>query len=90
MPKCSARRTVTLILLAQVTAVLEILQPSYQHVVDLSYLDKGELNFICWTLPYDDDSKGNVEAESYCAMNPQGCDWIFIIVNKKTLLLIIG
>ena len=66
----------TLVLLfAQVTAVLEILQPTYQHVVDLSYLDKGELNFICWTLPYDDDSKGNVEAESYCAINPQG--WIY-------------
>ena len=36
----------------QVTAVFEILQPSYQHVVDLSYLEKPELNFICWTLPY--------------------------------------
>ena len=64
--------------------MLEILQPSYQHVVDLSYLDKGELNFICWTLPYDDDSKGNVETESYCAMNPQASNWIFSIVTKKT------
>jgi len=53
----------------QVTAVLEILQPTYQHVVDLSYLEKGELNFIAWTLPYDDDDNG--KADSYCAMNPQ-------------------
>ena len=52
------------------TAVLEILQPSYQHVVDLSHLEKGELNFIAWTLPYDDDN-GRVETDSYCAINPQ-------------------
>ena len=55
----------------QVTAVLEILQPTYQHVVDLSHLQRGELNFIAWTLPYDDDDKGRVHADSYCAMNPQ-------------------
>ena len=41
----------------QMTAVFEILQPSYQHVVDLSYLDKPELNFICWTLPYGSEMK---------------------------------
>ena len=57
----------------QVTAVLEILQPTYQHVVDLSHLQRGELNFIAWTLPYDDDDKGRVHADSYCAMNPQVC-----------------
>ena len=53
--------------------MLEILQPTYQHVVDLSHLEKGELNFIAWTLPYDDDDNGRVEADSYCAMNPQAC-----------------
>ena len=65
----------------QVTAVLEILQPTYQHVVDLSYLEKGELNFIAWTLPYDDDDNG--KADSYCAMNPQVCKDISF--NQKVI-----
>ena len=64
--------------------MLEILQPTYQHVVDLSHLQRGELNFIAWTLPYDDDDKGRVHADSYCAMNPQ-----VSIDNKMQKVMII-
>ncbi|KAK7074399.1 hypothetical protein SK128_008883 [Halocaridina rubra] len=31
------------------TAVCEILQPDYQHIVELSYLEKPEINFIAFT-----------------------------------------
>jgi hypothetical protein len=55
----------------QLTAVLEILQPSYQHVVDLSHLSAGELNFITWTLPYDEVRGGDSTPDSYCAMSPK-------------------
>ena len=40
----------------RLTAVFEVLQPSYQHVVDLSHLNEPELQFITWTLPYDEES----------------------------------
>ena len=50
------------------TAVFEILQPSYQHVVDLSYLGSNPaLKFITWTCAFKDESKG---LESFCSIRP--------------------
>lgn len=49
-----------------VTAVLEVLQPDYQHVVDLSHLKKPELQFIAFTLPFDAETND----ESLCALEP--------------------
>ena len=55
----------------QLTAVFEVLQPSYQHVVDLSYLDASELNFITWTTGYG-AMRGNSKEkdQSHCALAP--------------------
>ncbi len=58
------------------TCVFEVLQPEYQHVVDLSHLRDSQLNFICWTLPYDADAEGargagrGAAPESHCAVAP--------------------
>jgi hypothetical protein len=56
----------------RVTAVFEVLQPHYQHVVDLSYLESSQLNLLTWTLPFETFSaKGKAaEASSLCAMSP--------------------
>ena len=48
------------------TAVFEVLQPSYQHVVDLSYLDGPQLKFITWTSAFKDE----LEIESLCSIRP--------------------
>jgi len=37
------------------TVIMEILQPTYQHVVDLSHLSQPELKFLCFTEPYTDE-----------------------------------
>lgn len=50
------------------TAVFEVLNPSNQHVEDLSHLKSTELRFISWTNSYE-DRKCN--SYSYCAMNPK-------------------
>lgn len=49
------------------TAVFEVLQPGYQHVVDLDYLN-GEslLKFIAWTSAYKQENK----IESFCSIRP--------------------
>lgn len=52
----------------QVTGVFEVLQPHYQHVVDLSHLKASQMNFICFTLPYGIESKKN--QDSLCALSP--------------------
>jgi len=51
------------------TAVFEQLQPSYQHVVDLSYLSDGKsaLKFITWTSAFKNES---CDIESYCSIRP--------------------
>ncbi len=49
-----------------VTAVFEILQPDYQHVVNLSHLTSPKLLFITWTLPYGEED----ETDSLCALAP--------------------
>ena len=51
------------------TAVFEQLQPSYQHVVDLSYLSDGKsaLKFITWTSAFKNESS---DIESYCSIRP--------------------
>ena len=51
------------------TAVFEQLQPSYQHVVDLSYLSDGKstLKFITWTSAFKNKSS---DIESYCSIRP--------------------
>jgi len=51
------------------TAVFEQLQPSYQHVVDLSFLKDGKsvLKFITWTSAFKNETKN---IESYCSMRP--------------------
>merc|ERR1712038_1063498 len=51
---------------ARLTACFEILQPSYQHVVDLSFLDKPRLKFITWTQQYGVAAS----QESQCAVPP--------------------
>jgi len=38
--------------ISKMTAIMEILQPSYQHVVDLSHLDRASLKFLCFTAQY--------------------------------------
>ena len=51
------------------TAVFEVLQPTYQHVVDLSYLPDGKraLKFITWTSAFKNESENIV---SYCSIRP--------------------
>ena len=60
---------------SKATAVFEILQPSYQHVVDLSYLgNQPKLKFITWTSAFKDEDSNNLE--SYCCMAPdKGIDF---------------
>ena len=49
------------------TAVFEVLQPTYQHVVDLSYLGTSpDLKFITWTSAFKDE----MEIESLCSIRP--------------------
>ena len=49
------------------TAVFEVLQPTYQHVVDLTYLGSTpELKFITWTSAF----KEEMEIESLCSIRP--------------------
>lgn len=45
------------------TAVLEILQPTYQHVEDLSYLSAPKLFFISWSKT---DMEGDLYEEDVC------------------------
>ncbi|ODM96589.1 hypothetical protein Ocin01_10087 [Orchesella cincta] len=48
------------------TTVCEMIQPEYQHVVNLSHLKHSELRFICWTTP---DVKGDFcSRDTLCAM----------------------
>ncbi|XP_043223393.1 uncharacterized protein LOC122382292 isoform X3 [Amphibalanus amphitrite] len=49
----------------RLTAVMELLQPDHQHVVDLSHLKVAELRFITWTGTLGDDF------ESYCGVTPE-------------------
>eukprot|EP00095_Tigriopus_kingsejongensis_P002818 maker-scaffold80_size398941-snap-gene-1.9 protein:Tk02818 transcript:maker-scaffold80_size398941-snap-gene-1.9-mRNA-1 annotation:"hypothetical protein BRAFLDRAFT_126791" len=53
----------------RVTGVFEILQPHYQHVVDLSHLPSSQLNFICFTLPFG--AELSQKENSLCALQPQ-------------------
>lgn len=57
---------------AQLTAVFEVLQPEYQHVVNLSHLQTSELNFITWTTGYGvgEAEKRKEKAKSLCAVAP--------------------
>ena len=55
---------------AQLTSVFEVLQPEYQHVVDLSYLSSSELNFITWTTGYGVREDKKNKAKSHCALAP--------------------
>ena len=49
------------------TAVFEVLQPGYQHVVDLDYLNgESVLKFIAWTSAYKQENK----IESFCSIRP--------------------
>ena len=49
------------------TAVFEVLQPTYQHVVDLTYLGSSpELKFITWTSAF----KNLGMVESLCSIRP--------------------
>ncbi|CAL8101714.1 unnamed protein product [Orchesella dallaii] len=48
------------------TCVCEMVQPEYQHVVNLSHLKHPELRFICWTTP---DLEGDFcSRDTLCAM----------------------
>ena len=51
----------------KLTAVFELLQPKYQHIENLSNLQNNTLQFIAWTLPYD---QNNRNSKSYCAISP--------------------
>ena len=68
------------------TAVFEQLQPSYQHVVDLSYLKDGKsvLKFITWTSAFKNETKN---IESYCSMRPDKvCKSLELIKNFTTAM----
>jgi len=45
-------RLLSLLSWTKMTVIMEVLQPDYQHVVDLSYLSQPELKFLCFTEPY--------------------------------------
>ena len=51
----------------KLTAVFELLQPKYQHIENVSNLQNNTLQFIAWTLPYD---QNNRNSKSYCAISP--------------------
>lgn len=46
------------------TGVFEVLQPHYQHVVDLSYLESSSLRFITWSCVYREEKKATAESYS--------------------------
>jgi len=46
------KRLVSLLVWSKMTVIMELLQPTYQHVVDLSYLSKPDLKFLCFTEMY--------------------------------------
>lgn len=53
----------------KVTGVFEVLQPHYQHVVDLSYLNgKCGLKFITWTSSFQNEESKSLK--SYCSLRP--------------------
>jgi hypothetical protein len=54
--------------LSKLTAIFEILCPDYQHVVDLSYLNKPKLKFLTLTTQYSKQS-----SPSLCAVAPDAC-----------------
>ena len=68
MDSASASLLLSFLAHSRCTCVFEVLQPSYQHVVDLSHLSRPQLNFICWTTPYEEKSAKN--SESHCAVAP--------------------
>jgi len=52
----------------RLTAVFEVLQPSHQHVVNLSHLgDRSALQFIAFVAPYHPQA----ETTSYCDVTPE-------------------
>lgn len=67
-----ARALLAFLHYTRVTAVFEVLQPTYMHVVDLSHLDAPELRFITWTLPYSetDEREGAAGVASLSALAP--------------------
>ncbi|XP_064082420.1 uncharacterized protein LOC135198610 isoform X2 [Macrobrachium nipponense] len=46
----------------KVTAICEVLQPEYQHIVNLSYLETNELNFITFTPTASKDEETTLTA----------------------------
>jgi len=56
---------ITFLNTSKYTGVFEILQPTYQHIENLSYLDSPELRFICWTKMYSEN-----DCDSLCSMPP--------------------
>ena len=51
----------------RLTAVFEVLQPTYQHVVNLSHLSSSQLKFIAFVSAYGDGG----QEDSYCDMAPE-------------------
>ena len=70
LSKLSTSQTETLLNFlhhTKATGVFEVLNPSYQHVVDLSYLHgQSALKFIAWTSAFKDESS----IESFCSIRP--------------------
>jgi len=75
---------------SKATAVFEILQPSYQHVVDLSYLgNQPALKFITWTSAFKDEDSNNLE--SYCCMAPdKGIDFAQTLAPSVVFVLLLS
>ena len=52
----------------RLTACYELLQPGYQHVVDINHLREPKLKFIAWTTQYG--QSGGEAGLSYTAIPP--------------------
>jgi len=65
MEKKKAQLLLSLLHYSLATVVFEILQPRYQHVVNLSFLEEPRLDFIALTLPPQVE-----ESDSLCALAP--------------------
>jgi len=61
-------------------AIFELLQPSYQHVENLSYLDQPQLVFICWT-----SYKLMSHSDSLCIKSPNVAIEIARAFGMKTV-----
>ncbi|XP_047471215.1 uncharacterized protein LOC125026669 [Penaeus chinensis] len=61
------------------TAVCEILQPNYQHIVDLSYLEEPQLNVITFT-----STLGNENESSLTALPPHYTLEVLSILGFQT------